>query len=96
MKFEPADIPGVFYIAAKPHEDERGFFARIYCPDEFASAGIEFNSTQINISRNSHKHTLRGMHWQNAPYAEAKVVRCLRGKISMAADFDAPLEDFRD
>ena len=81
MRFEAAEIPGVYAIAAAPHEDERGFFARIYCPDEFAKAGIAFTSTQINLSRNARRHTLRGMHWQDAPYAEAKVVRCLSGAI---------------
>lgn len=81
MRFEAAEIPGVFTIAAAPHADERGFFARIYCPDEFARAGIDFASTQINLSRNTARHTLRGMHWQDAPFAEAKVVRCLSGAI---------------
>lgn len=81
MRFEAAEIAGVFYIAAAPHVDERGFFARIYCPEEFAKAGIDFASTQINLSRNAMKHTLRGMHWQDAPFAEAKVVRCLSGAI---------------
>lgn len=81
MKFETTDIAGVFHISATPHVDERGFFARIFCPEEFARAGVAFNSTQINLSRNAAAHTLRGMHWQDAPYAEAKVVRCLRGAI---------------
>lgn len=81
MKFEPMEIPGVFSISATPHRDERGFFARLFCPDEFANAGVEFTSTQINLSRNTARHTLRGMHWQDAPYAEAKVVRCLCGVI---------------
>ena len=81
MRFEEAEIAGVFYIAATPHVDHRGFFGRIFCPDEFARAGIEFSSTQINLSRNSKRHTLRGMHWQEPPFAEAKVVRCLTGAI---------------
>jgi dTDP-4-dehydrorhamnose 3,5-epimerase len=81
MKFERTGLEGVFRILAEPREDARGFFARIYCPDEFANAGIAFTSTQINLSRNTARHTLRGMHWQDAPFAEAKVVRCLRGRI---------------
>ena len=81
MKFVAAEIQGVFDIALSPHGDDRGFFARIYCPDEFAKAGIVFNSTQINLSRNDRKHTLRGMHWQEAPFAEAKIVRCLSGRV---------------
>ncbi|MCC2098500.1 MAG: dTDP-4-dehydrorhamnose 3,5-epimerase family protein [Hyphomicrobiales bacterium] len=81
MIFEPTKLDGVYHIRSEPHADARGFFARIYCPEEFAKAGIDFSSTQINLSRNTARHTLRGMHWQDAPFAEAKVVRCLRGRI---------------
>lgn len=81
MKFEPTKLDGVYHIRTEPHVDARGFFARIYCPEEFNKAGIDFASTQMNLSRNTTRHTLRGMHWQDAPYAEAKVVRCLRGRI---------------
>lgn len=96
MKFEAAEIAGVFYVTAAPHVDDRGFFGRIYCPDEFARAGIAFTSTQINLSRNTHKHTLRGMHWQDAPFAESKVVRCLRGRIyDVVADIRPQSATFR-
>ncbi len=81
MKFHAAEFSGVYDITLTPHNDDRGFFARIFCPDEFAKAGIVFDSLQINVSRNDRKYTLRGMHWQDAPFAEAKVVRCLRGRI---------------
>lgn len=81
MRFEAAEIPGVFHITATAHVDERGFFARIYCPEEFTNAGIDFTPAQISISRNTAVHTLRGMHWQDEPFAEAKVVRCVRGAV---------------
>ncbi len=81
MRFAPTEIPGVIEIAAEPHADARGFFARIYCSEEFAAAGVSFTSTQINLSRNDRLHTLRGMHWQDPPYAEAKLVRVTRGAI---------------
>ncbi len=81
MKFSQTKIDGVFEIDLEPHGDDRGFLARAYCADEFARAGITFTSTQINISRNTSALTLRGMHWQKAPYAEAKLVRCVRGRI---------------
>jgi dTDP-4-dehydrorhamnose 3,5-epimerase len=81
VKFTSTEIPGVVEIESEPHHDPRGFFARIYCPEEFASAGIQFISTQINLSRNMQKHTLRGMHWRDAPHAEAKIVRVTSGAI---------------
>jgi dTDP-4-dehydrorhamnose 3,5-epimerase len=79
LKFFETEITGVFDILIEPHQDERGFFTRVYCPDEFAAAGIVFTSTQINLSRNRKALTLRGMHWQELPYAEAKFVRVISG-----------------
>ena len=81
MKFEPTDLPGVIHVLAEPHSDKRGVFARLYCPEEFAEAGIEFSPTQVNLSRNISIHTLRGMHWQDAPFGESKLVRCTRGRM---------------
>lgn len=81
MKFAPTRIDGVFTIDLDRHVDERGFFARSYCQDEFAKAGIAFTSTQINLSRNRLRHTLRGMHYQTAPDSEAKIVRAVRGRV---------------
>ncbi len=81
MKFFDTAIAGVKRIEMTPHGDERGLFARLYCPGEYATSGIEFTSVQINLSRNRHVHTLRGMHFQDAPHAEAKVVRVVRGAI---------------
>lgn len=77
--FTETDLPGVFRIVAEPHADARGIFARLYCPEEFAAAGIAFRPTQINLSTNRRRGTLRGLHFQNPPYAEAKLVRVTRG-----------------
>lgn len=81
MKANATALAGVFELELEPMADERGFFARAFCGDELSKAGIAFTSTQINISRNTDRHTLRGMHFQPAPYAEAKLVRCVRGRI---------------
>lgn len=81
MIFEETALPGVMRVRQSPHRDERGFFSRLYCPAEFAKAGIAFTSTQMNLSRNTAKHTLRGLHWQDPPFAEAKFIRVTRGAI---------------
>ena len=67
LSIRATEIPGVFAVRGGRIVDERGFFARLYCPDEFAKAGIDFTSTQTNLSRTRRKHTLRGMHCQDAP-----------------------------
>ncbi|MEM7061065.1 MAG: dTDP-4-dehydrorhamnose 3,5-epimerase family protein [Pseudomonadota bacterium] len=79
MEFRETDLPGVFRITATPHGDERGLFARLYCPEEFAGAGIAFTPNQVNLSTNPIAGTLRGMHFQKPPYAEAKIVRVVQG-----------------
>ena len=79
MNIQATDLPGVFQVETKPHGDERGLFARLYCPDEFAAAGIDFAPTQVNLSTNPIQGTLRGMHFQKPPYAEAKLVRVIQG-----------------
>ncbi len=79
MRFSATEIPGVVEIEAEPRHDDRGFFTRIFCPQEIAGAGIDFVSTQINLSRNEAAFTLRGMHWQDPPHAEAKIVRVVAG-----------------
>lgn len=81
LKFLETEILGVFEIEAEPRTDARGFFTRLYCPEEFAAAGIAFTPTQINLSRNDRRHTLRGIHWQDPPYAEAKLVRVVQGAV---------------
>lgn len=80
MRFADTAVPGVVAIDAEPHRDARGAFARLYCPREFAAAGIEFTPTQVNLSTNAAPLTLRGMHFQKPPFAESKLVRVVRGR----------------
>jgi dTDP-4-dehydrorhamnose 3,5-epimerase len=86
MRFTATDIPGVCVVEAEPFTDERGFFARLSCPRETkAATGIDFEPRQTSLSRNTARHTLRGMHYTTAP--ETKLVRCVRGRIfDVAAD----------
>ena len=79
MRFQETALPGVFRIEAEAHGDARGQFARLYCPDEFSAAGIEFSPTQVNLSTNPVAGTLRGLHFQKPPFAEAKLVRVVQG-----------------
>lgn len=74
-------LKGAYLITIEPIEDERGFFTRSFCQKEFATYGLHTNIVQCNISFNKKKGTLRGMHLQLPPKAEAKLVRCTRGKI---------------
>lgn len=81
MRIEETSLSGCFILELDRREDERGFFARSFCTSEFAGAGLPHHFPQHNISHNMRRGTLRGMHFQNAPHAEAKVVRCTRGAI---------------
>jgi dTDP-4-dehydrorhamnose 3,5-epimerase len=81
MRFELAEVIGAFLIEPERITDERGFFARIWCRDEFAAHGLNPALAQANVSFNHRKGTLRGMHYQAAPHQEAKLVRCTRGAI---------------
>lgn len=81
MIFTETPLPGAFLIKLEPHEDERGSFARSFCQHEFEAHGLSPVVAQCNISRNNKRGTLRGMHFQVAPYDEAKLVRCARGAL---------------
>lgn len=81
MRLVPTPITGVIRVEAEPHTDDRGLFARLHCPEEFAAAGIDFAPAQTSISRNPKAGTLRGLHFQAAPHAEAKLVRVTRGRV---------------
>jgi dTDP-4-dehydrorhamnose 3,5-epimerase len=81
MRFSETTIPGVVIVDIEPHADERGLFARLQCPDEFAAAGHPFAPAQTSLSRNPQRHTLRGLHHQPPPRAETKLVRVVRGRI---------------
>ncbi len=81
MTFQESKLPGVFEIHLEPRVDERGFFARSWCRNEFESHGLNPNLVQCSVSFNTRKGTLRGIHYQAAPYAETKIVRCTKGAI---------------
>ena len=81
MIFHETKLAGVFEICLDPRNDERGFFARTWCQNEFANHGLNPRLVQCNVSFNIKKGTLRGMHYQETPYPEAKLVRCTQGKI---------------
>ncbi len=80
MKFVPLSIAGAYRIDPEPHKDDRGTFVRLFCSEEFAGQGLEFTTSQINLSANTKSHTLRGLHFHAAPYAESKLVRVVRGR----------------
>jgi len=81
MIFTETKLKGAYVIDPERIEDERGFFARMFCEQELKEHGIEFRVRQGNVSMNSARGTLRGMHYQAAPYEEAKIVRCTRGAL---------------
>lgn len=81
MKFIETRLKDVRLIEMAPFADSRGWFARAFCEDEFAAHGLETRYPQANAAFNYVKGTLRGMHWQVAPHAEVKVVRCASGAI---------------
>jgi dTDP-4-dehydrorhamnose 3,5-epimerase len=81
MTFHKTKLPGVFEIHLEYKPDERGFFARSWCQKEFESHGLNPKVVQCNVSLNKRKGTLRGIHYQAAPYPEAKIVRCTNGAI---------------
>jgi dTDP-4-dehydrorhamnose 3,5-epimerase len=81
MIFEATPIPGLFVTRLEPIPDERGFFSRAFCAEEFRERGLNPAVEQCSLSYNRKRGTLRGMHYQKAPAAEAKLVRCIRGSI---------------
>ncbi len=81
VRFTETILNGAFVVELEPKTDERGFFARSWCHEEFRSRGLNPSVAQCNISYNKRKGTLRGMHYQEAPYQEAKLVRCCSGVI---------------
>jgi dTDP-4-dehydrorhamnose 3,5-epimerase len=74
-------LHGAYVVEPEPHSDDRGFFARLWCAREFAANGLETRLAQYSMSYNRRVGTLRGMHYQTAPFEEVKLVRCTRGAI---------------
>lgn len=81
MKFTPTPLAGAYVIDLEKREDDRGFFARYFCKQEFARHQLNADIVQINDSLSRIKGTLRGMHYQLPPKAEEKIVRCVRGAL---------------
>lgn len=81
MIFTPTTIPGAWLIDIEPHDDERGFFARTVCSKEFAQHALNTQFVQQSIAWNPKQGTLRGLHYQAAPYGEDKLVRVTRGAV---------------
>jgi dTDP-4-dehydrorhamnose 3,5-epimerase len=81
MVFKETRLKGAFIIELEKIIDSRGFFSRAWCQKEFEANGLNPNVVQCNLSFNTSKGTLRGMHYQIAPHEEAKIVRCIRGKV---------------
>ncbi len=81
LRFIETALGGAYTIEIEPRGDERGFFARAFCQREFEAHGLETRIAQTNISFNYRKGTIRGLHFQFPPAAEAKLVRCSRGAI---------------
>jgi dTDP-4-dehydrorhamnose 3,5-epimerase len=81
MIFAETKLPGAFIIELEKREDERGFFARAWCKKEFEAHGLNSDWVQANLAFSKRRGTLRGLHYQIAPYEEAKLMRCIRGAI---------------
>lgn len=81
MFFTETELAGAYIIDLDRREDNRGFFARTWAQEEFEAHGLNTRVVQANMSYNHTRGTLRGMHYQRAPYAETKLVRCVQGAI---------------
>lgn len=81
MRFESTTVEGALSVHLELRGDDRGFFARAFCAEEFSAAGLGTQFVQANVSRSREAGTLRGMHYQRPPHAEAKLVRCTAGAL---------------
>ena len=81
MLFTKSQLEGAWLVDPEPIRDSRGWFARTFCEREFGAHGLETRFVQHSTSQNASRGTLRGMHFQTAPHAEIKLVRCLKGAI---------------
>lgn len=97
MLFEETSLPGAYVIDLERFEDDRGFFARAFCREEFEDHGLEPDVVQCNLSFNHRAGTLRGLHYQVPPATEAKLVRCIRGAIyDVVVDLRPDSPTYRD
>jgi dTDP-4-dehydrorhamnose 3,5-epimerase len=96
VQFSETAVKGVFVIDLEPVRDDRGFFARAWCPAEFAAAGLLVTWAQENVAYNRQKGTLRGLHYQRSPHWEVKLVRCTRGSVwDVAVDLRPESSSYR-
>ncbi len=96
MIFTESALPGAFLVDLELLADDRGFFARAYCPDQFAAQGLGTPLRQCSVSYNARKGTLRGLHYQTAPHEEHKLVRCTAGCIfDVIVDIRPPSRHYR-
>lgn len=96
VKFTPGQVSGCFIVDLERRSDERGYFARAWCEREFAAQGLATRIAQANVGVSTCAGTLRGMHYQDAPHAEAKLVRCPRGAVfDVAVDLRPESPTFR-
>jgi len=96
MRFTPTPLAGLVVVDIAPLADDRGHFARSFCTEEFAAAGLPAAFPQCNLSFNARAGTLRGLHWQAEPHPEGKLVRCTRGAVfDVAVDVRPESPTFR-
>ena len=96
MIFSKTELADLWIVEPEKHSDDRGYFARIFCEQEFARYGLPTNFVQANMSHNYQRGTLRGLHFQHEPYAEDKLVRCFSGSIfDVAVDLRPDFQTFR-
>lgn len=81
MKFTPLPLEGAYRLDLERKGDSRGFFARLFCEEEFATHGLSKDWSQCNVSHSAVKGTVRGMHFQRPPGADAKLVKCMQGAV---------------
>lgn len=81
MRLEETSFNGLYLIKEEPHADERGFFSRVLCQEFLRDNGLSTNVVQINMNYCEFAGTLRGLHYQNPPYSETKIVRCVKGRV---------------
>jgi dTDP-4-dehydrorhamnose 3,5-epimerase len=81
VKFVPLAVHGAWVVEPELRRDDRGFFARVWDREEFAAHGLVMDFVQCNNSASRRRGTLRGLHWQAAPFEEIKLVRCVRGAV---------------
>jgi dTDP-4-dehydrorhamnose 3,5-epimerase len=96
VKFAPGRVSGCFVVELEKRGDDRGWFARTWCERELAAQGLESRISQVNVGVSRRAGTLRGMHYQLAPHAEVKLVRCSRGALyDVALDLRPDSPTFR-